>query len=249
MKKIFKATAFKISILQNLFLLIGVTSFFYFSIDAIDLSLSILGYFLYGGIGFSMMLHRHYSHCSFKLKSIWLKYIFDFIAVTSNRGSIVGWVYTHRSHHINADTDKDPHSPLYKGWKIFFPHIMNYNKKFNKFIVKDLLTPYHKFIDEYYILILMINSLIMMMIGIEFWIFFYIVPLCILHIMLLCFIYFGHDRYLENSEVTVKDNNFFGYFLYGEGWHFSHHKNPKDWNFGNHKRIEIISLLIKILKK
>jgi len=246
MTKIFKATAMKISVLQTVFLIVGLISIFYFSIGISNLVLIILGYIVYGGIGFSMMLHRYYSHHSFEFNNIWLKHIFDFIAITANRGSIVGWVYTHRSHHRHADTDDDPHSPFYKRWKVFFPHLMRYNKKFNMFIVKDLLTTYHKFIDDYYFLILLSNSIIMILIGIEFWLFFYVVPLSLLHIMLLCFIYFGHDRDYRH----INNNAFFGYMLFGEGWHDTHHQNTKNWDFRkNQKTFEFISLLIESIKK
>ena len=244
MTKIFKATAMKISIVQTAFLLTGILSIFYFPINMTNLSLILLGYVLYGGIGFSMMLHRYYSHGSFEFKYNWLKNFFDFLAIIANRGSIVGWVYTHRSHHRHADTYEDPHSPFYKKWKVFFPHLMRYNKTFNKFIVKDLLTPRHKFIDDYYFLILLINSLIMIALGLEFWLFFYVIPVSMLHIMLLCFIYFGHDRDYEYTN----NNAFFGYFLFGEGWHSKHHADPGDWNFDNGNNLELISLIIRYLK-
>ena len=246
MTKIFKATAMKISIVQTAFLLTGILSIFYFPINMTNLSLILLGYVLYGGIGFSMMLHRYYSHGSFEFKYNWLKNFFDFLAIIANRGSIVGWVYTHRSHHRHADTYEDPHSPFYKKWKVFFPHLMRYNKTFNKFIVKDLLTPRHKFIDDYYFLILLINSLIMIALGLEFWLFFYVIPVSMLHIMLLCFIYFGHDRDYE----YINNNAFFGYFLFGEGWHDAHHRDTRNWDFRkNTKTVEIVSLLIRLIKK
>lgn len=248
MGKVFKATSFKIAVLQNLLLLTGVISIFYFPIDVYDMLLMILGYIIYGGIGFSMMLHRYHTHRSFEFKNDRLRKIFDFIAVTSNRGSIVGWVYTHRSHHQKADTKDDPHSPFFNKWKVFFPHIMRYDKKFNKFVVKDLLTVYHKKIDDYYFLILLINSLIMISIGLEFWLFFYVIPISLLHVMLLCFIYFGHDRYEVHDDLSVNDNWFFGYLLFGEGWHSRHHSNPRDWNFDDGNNREIISLIIRYLK-
>lgn len=246
MINIFKATATKISILQTLFLLISIITVFYLPIHISDALLIIVGYILYGGIGFSMMLHRYYSHRSFEFRYQWLKYIFDFIAIIANRGSIVGWVYTHRSHHKHADTDEDPHSPFYKRWKVFFPHLMKYNHKFNKFIVKDLLTSDHKFINDYYFLILFFNSLLMISISIEFWLFFYIIPVSLLHIILLCFIYFGHDRDYKH----INNNIFFGYMLFGEGWHDTHHRDTGNWDFRKDvNTIEIISNLISYIKK
>lgn len=246
MIKLFKPSATKISILQIVMLFISGISMFYFNLNFYHMSLVILGYFIYGGIGFSMMLHRFYSHRSFEFRYHWMKVVFDFIAVTANRGSIVGWVYTHRSHHMHADTVEDPHSPYYNRWKVFFPHLMGYNKKFNKFIVKDLLNSKHKFIDDYYFLILLFNSLVLCLISIEFWVFFYLIPVSILHIMLVSFIYFGHDR----NHKHINDNRFFGHMLFGEGWHDAHHRDTRNWDFRKTRySVEPISILIKYIKQ
>jgi hypothetical protein len=55
-------------------------------------------FYSYSILGISMMLHRYYSHKSFKLDNL-AKWFYTVFAVLAGRGSPLGWVYIHRIHH------------------------------------------------------------------------------------------------------------------------------------------------------
>lgn len=247
LKKIFQVTGIKLSLVQYFCVLLSGISIFTFDIDISALFLIAVGYFLYGGIGFSMMLHRYYTHRSFEFKSKIIYYIFEFVSIISLRGSILGWAYVHRKHHKNTDTKDDPHSPFHKKWKVLFPSFMKYDKNFNKFLVKDLLNDRQIFINNFYFLIIILWSLFLIIIDYHLFLYFYVIPVSLLHIILMAFIYFGHSN--EQKEEMIKDNIFFGIFLFGEGWHVNHHENPQNHRFVSNKfNIDIIDVLIKMIK-
>ena len=246
-KNIFQVTGKKLSIIQYLCLIYSMFFIFNNGVEIQQLFLIIAGYFLFGGIGFSMMLHRYFTHRSFEFRSKLLYYIFEFISIISLRGSVIGWVYVHRKHHRNTDTEHDPHSPRYNKWKVFFPSYMKYDTGFNKFIVKDLLNGRQIFINNFYFLIILVWSLILIGIDTELFLYLYLIPISILHVILMFFIYFGHSD--EKNDIMVNDNLFFGILLFGEGWHKNHHNDPQEHRFVSDKmNIDIIDWLIRLVK-
>ena len=61
----FTASAKNISILQLVSLAMTITGSFFFDFAWTSLVYVLIGYFLYNGIGVSIMLHRYYYHRSF----------------------------------------------------------------------------------------------------------------------------------------------------------------------------------------
>ena len=125
------ATPRSLFALQILSLLIIIIGIFFIEFSWTYFWLAVIAFYLYSIIGVSMMLHRYYSHKSFKLYHA-IKWLFTVFAVLSGRGSPIGWVYIHRIHHATSDTEKDPHSPHFDTFKfVGFRPVYDDKKKIN----------------------------------------------------------------------------------------------------------------------
>lgn len=66
--------------------------------------------YLFTGFGVTAGFHRLFAHHSFKANRV-LKVILAVAGSMAIEGSVVGWVATHRRHHMFSDQPGDPHSP------------------------------------------------------------------------------------------------------------------------------------------
>lgn len=248
----FNASATLLSIIQLLSSLATIAGIFYFEYTVTAWVIILLGYFLYSGVGVSMMMHRYWTHKSFEFKSKTLMWICSWFALMAGRGSIIGWVHVHREHHAFSDTAKDPHSPNINGWKVFFPHLLNYGEKINKSLVRDIFNRTQLNINKYYILLLLLWIGLLALIDLRLAYFGWIVPIAITQLVLNSFIYFGHSYGYTNHIHRDNSKNLwpFGILLWGEGWHNNHHKNPSKWNMQEQWwEIDLIAPVIRMIKK
>lgn len=248
----FEASAKSLSIIQLFSTLATIVGAFYFEFDLASWLVILLGYFLYSGVGVSMMLHRYWTHKSFEFKSKSLMWICSWFALMAGRGSIIGWVHVHREHHAFSDTEKDPHAPNINGWRVFFPHLLDYGKNINKGLIRDLFNRTQININKYYMLL--VAGWVIFLALIDPWLayFAWIVPIAITQFVLNSFIYFGHSYGYTNHEHRDNSKNLwpFGLLLWGEGWHNNHHKNPRNWNMQERWwEIDLIAPVIKVVKK
>ncbi len=72
-------------------------------------------WFVVGGIGVSVGLHRHFSHRSFEARPA-LRVVLGICGQMAVQGPIVYWVALHRLHHASSDRPGDPHSPQAQDW-------------------------------------------------------------------------------------------------------------------------------------
>ena len=72
-------------------------------------------WFLVGGVGVSVGLHRHFSHRSFDAAPA-LRLALGVLGAMAAQGSVVYWVSLHRMHHAASDRPGDPHSPRGSAW-------------------------------------------------------------------------------------------------------------------------------------
>lgn len=72
-------------------------------------------WFLVGGLGVSVGLHRLFSHRSFEAKPA-LRAALGFLGAMAAQGPLVYWVALHRMHHAASDQPGDPHSPRAEAW-------------------------------------------------------------------------------------------------------------------------------------
>jgi stearoyl-CoA desaturase (delta-9 desaturase) len=223
-----------ITILSVFLLVTSFVGLFYFDFTVNHMLLTLLFFYIYNILGNWMTLHRYYAHKSFEFKNNYLKYVFTIIALLTGRGSILGWVYIHRLHHAHADTDIDPHSPKYLGFKLFgFGHYKKLEEENMKlFLVKDLMTKDQLFYHKYYIGIILLFLMTFISINMEYAYFCWILPCLFVQISQNTFNYFGHMRGYRNFH--IKDNSTNNFYLFplilGECWHNNHHANPKDYS-------------------
>jgi stearoyl-CoA desaturase (delta-9 desaturase) len=201
-----------------------------------------------------MTLHRYYSHKSFEFKNILLKWIFTILAILTGRGSPLGWVYLHRKHHAYSDTNQDPHSPKYLGYKLFgFSHYKKQEEeKMQLFLVKDLVTKEQLFIHKWYMLIMLVFIVSFALINIELFYFVWVIPAFLIQISQYNFNYFGHMFGYRNFDTKDDSRNNIWLFpiILGETWHNNHHTNPKNMSTTVRKfEIDPLHWFIKLIKK
>jgi len=247
-----ESSANTLGFIQLFAIVATIVGLFTFEFSSNALLITVLFYFLYSGVGISMMYHRYWTHKSFKMNSF-LVWLCSFFGIVTGRGSIVGWVYVHRLHHKYSDTEKDPHRPPnYKKWKVFFPHLMGYGEKMNVFVVRDLLTKTHARIGKYYLAIVLGYAGILFVISPALFYFAWALPVAITNIMYNTFLVAGHEHGYTNHAAGNESTNTwpFGYLLWGEGWHNNHHAKPGNYNFGSKWwEFDPIGYLIERVKK
>lgn len=212
--------------------------------------LSIFMFYSYSVLGISMMLHRYYSHKSFKLNSL-VKWFFTLFAVLAGRGSPLGWVYIHRIHHATSDTEKDPHSPHNATFSFIGFRPTQENKKINHFIVKELLTTAHIQIDKYYLLLIL--SFLLLLSIIDYNLIFYVwaLPVFVVSVSQTAFNYFAHMYGYRNFETKDRSTNniYLWPFILGDAWHNNHHAHAeKASSKVKPYELDPVALLISLLK-
>lgn len=196
-------------------------------------------YLFYYMFASQIMLHKYYSHKVFEFRFKIVKYLFDFIVLSSLRGSPLGWTYVHRQHHRFADTLEDPHTIYYdEHWNMFqMNDVNNTSEKISPFVVRDLLTSYHKRLNEYYWLYSLIVPIILLAISLQAFYFFWLLPIILFQFITNYSVRLAH---LENvfTYTNFKDkdksvnNPILFPFILGECWHNNHHHNPKELHTG-----------------
>ena len=213
--------------------------------------LAIVMFYSYSVLGISMMLHRYYSHKSFKLNSL-IKWLFTVFAVLAGRGSPLGWVYIHRIHHATSDTEKDPHSPHNKNFNFIGFKPVQENKKINHFIIKELLTTAHIKIDQYYLLLILSFLILLSIINFNLIFYMWAIPVFVVSVTQTMFNYFAHMKGYRNFETTDRSTNnlYLWPFILGDAWHNNHHANAANVSTKVLKyEYDPIGALINFIKK
>jgi len=219
-----------------------------------NMLVTLVSFYILNILGNWMTLHRYYSHRSFEFKNNFLKLIFTLLAVLSGRGSPLGWSYLHRKHHAYSDTEQDPHSPKYLGYKIFgFNHYKKQEEESMQiFLVKDLMTKEQLFIHKWYIAIILSFVCALALINLELLYFVWILPTFLVHLSQNNFNYFGHTNGYRNFETKddSRNNIWLFPFILGEAWHNNHHYDAKNYSTKKNKyEFDPLSFVITIIKK
>lgn len=237
--------------------LIGTVSAIYFhGLSFNSGMLILLGYFLYGCLGIVVTYHRNLTHNSYKTHPLLVK-AFSLLGCFAGTGSPLAWVAIHINHHLKSDKPTDPHSPLYKGIKIFMMDYINEVDKDTKWRMRSLVTNrFQQFLHRYYFAIIAMYSLVLFLIG-GFWlmIFFHWAPAAITAIMSNVVNYAGHNPnwlggYRTHNLNDQSTNNWLWAIpSWGEAWHNNHHRYPKRFSFGDKWwEVDISALIIKLIR-
>ena len=218
--------------------------------------LILLGYFLYGCLGIVVTYHRQLTHDSYKTNPLLTK-IFSILGCFAGTGSPLAWVAIHINHHLKSDKPDDPHSPLYKGIKIFSLDYVNEVNNDTKWRMRKLVTDtFQQFLHRYYFAIIALYSTVLFMIG-GFWlmVFLHWTPALITGLMSNVVNYVGHKPnwlggYRSHNLNDQSTNNWLWSIpSWGESWHNNHHRFPKNAYFGNKWwEFDISGLVIKLIK-
>lgn len=218
--------------------------------------LTLLGYFLYGCLGIVVTFHRQLTHQSYQTNPFVNKF-FSILGCLGGTGSPLAWVAIHINHHLKSDKPGDPHSPLYKGLRIFS---LNYETEIDantKWRMRSLITDkFQQFLHRYYFGLIIVWSLLLYLLGGLFLVaFLHWLPMVITSIMSNIVNYVGHKPTLWGSFRTfnLKDQSTNNWLWaipsWGESWHNNHHRYPKSYTTALGRQIDISGLVIRLIKK
>ena len=189
-------------------------------------------YFLNGCLGMTMTYHRLLSHKSWVCPKP-LEYLFSLFATIGLTGSAISWVAIHRKHHAFADTEKDPHSPKYKGW--FWSHYLSMFAKVDiKYASNLLRESFYTFQHKHYLTINLIYGIILYIMDPFAIVYAWLVPAMILWNLGSSIVSISHRNGSCNTDTLLS------FLVWGEGYHVEHHKNPKQYKFGKYDLAGII---------
>ncbi len=197
----------------------------------------------------TFFLHRYAAHQMLTMSPFMEKifFVLTFIGQGSSYLSARAYGYMHRLHHVYADTEKDPHSPMYsKGlmdmmWKTkdFYTDISYNRVPLNPVFSKNLPTwnAFDRFADHwltrvswgaFYVLFYVAfapNPWWYLLIPVHF-------AMGPVHGAIIN--WFAHKYGYVTYKVKDTSKNFlpFDFLMMGESYHNNHHPHPHDINFG-----------------
>ncbi|KAM7523025.1 hypothetical protein LguiA_012927 [Lonicera macranthoides] len=186
---------------------------------------------LFTGFGITLSFHRNLAHRSFKLPK-WLEYFWAYCGSHALQGSPLSWVSIHRTHHLHADKERDPHSPIEGFWFSHFNWMFDTKYYIDKQggalnNVGDMdKQPFYWFMEDTYLAHPIALAALLYAVGGLPWL---VWGMGVRSIVL------AHSTYLVASGLHIwgsrtyntddnSHNNWFMAFLtLGEGWHNNHH--------------------------
>ena len=187
--------------------------------------------------------HRYVSHASFKTGRWYIWYL-QFIALFANPGPVLTWAATHRMHHRYSDTEKDPHSPVIKGfWKVY-THMWGKDVVIEKKMLKGLLDNQSiRFFYNWYFHILFSVAVVMLIIDPMLLLFGLCVPI------VFAFHGYGLINTIPHMTGTAKNSIISNILTGGEGWHANHHADSSNWRIGQKWwQLDPSATFIKLIK-
>lgn len=208
---------------------------------AVLIALATLFLRVFGLTGF---YHRYFSHRSFRTTR-WFQFVGAVLGAAALQRGPLWWAAHHRSHHRDADSARDPHSPLHHG--LFWSHMgwfmTDEHVTTNERLVRDWARyPELRFLDRYEQVVPLVYSSALLGIGaglavwvpdldtsaaqVFVWSFF--VATVVLYHLTFAVNSVAH-RWGSRPFVTRDEsrNNFLLALLtFGEGWHNNHHHYP-----------------------
>ena len=208
-------------------------------------------YWTTGVLGINIGYHRLISHRSFKTNK-WIERFLALVGTITNVGSPLAWVALHRSHHKNAETEKDPHSPYILGnlraWFGYW-NVVRLEVKHVKDLWRD---PFYKFTHRHYLAINISYCALLMLVDPMWAVFAYALPAVLVLHSTSSIIVIAHRHGYKTHKINDESRNSWiaSLITLGEGWHNNHHHNSKAWN--NQERwweIDPNAWIIRAIKK
>lgn len=183
---------------------------------------------LFIGTHISVFMHRSWCHRSWRAKRLFNLFGLLMCTLTLS-GNTLGWVAIHREHHRFSDTEKDPHSPLFKSmWRVqFLTYLCDVKLKYVVDLARDAD---HVFFAKYYWYINAIVWAVLYAIN-PAWLAFWFAMLGIITVKLNLvntLLHYNDKPGAKNSVMLA------ALFLSGEPFHANHHDDPYNYNFSKH---------------
>ena len=234
-----KLTLFKTSSLNkhqcwSLFCLLYAMFLLTYSFDLRDFYISLAIYLVLQNLGVGIALHRYLSHNSFSVSPWTHKYLVLFSALPGV-GSPLIWAAMHRSHHDNADTPKDPHSPYFNSLVDIVTgecYKKTISRKYISPLLKDkYLLFFHK---NYYLSLFILFSIIYLSFGFKTTGYIFILPILLCNLITSLGIILNHTEGYRNFITPDRSRNslILNLLTFGDGWHNNHHKFPNKYKHG-----------------
>lgn len=197
--------------------------------------------------------HRKFAHKAWQGPK-WLDVIGLWIANQSLLGNSIVFSAQHRLHHKFADTNLDPHSPLFVSWwriQFMYP----YHNSSLKYAYELLNDKIQIFFSRYGLFITISTWIAIASITSVSWLLTIWIPGISLVILIKNYL----NSRLHGSKHTTgnyrihnlndeSNNNLIWGYLAFDGWHQNHHKNSSSWYMGNRWwEIDIPGVVIFIL--
>ena len=207
---------------------------------------SVIIYYFYQAILHQLVLHRYFSHHSFKLGPVG-DFICYFLSILSAAGSPRAYAFVHKMHHAHTDTNNDPHGPIKGYFTLFRIHEVESRISSRKYHSDPW---YSNFFNNHYYFILWAFVAILYLINANV-LYYYVVAT---FLQFVCVDFFNYVSHLKNfpfnyRNYNTKDNSHnnvvIGFFA--SDWHNNHHNNPKNLNY-SHRWWEIDLLYILFIK-
>ena len=149
-----------------------------------------------------------------------------FLAPFSGSGHALGWVGVHRMHHAFSDTEKDPHSPKYKGYITVLLSRFKVDVIPRAFVKDMIKNKRVMFFYRHHNKIRLGSFLVgLILLPIEWFIIIFITP------VLYGYLGFGLINAMCHKNGVVRNSWIANIFTGGEGWHVNHHENSKYYEF------------------
>ena len=175
-------------------------------------------------MGVTVGQHRLFCHQSFETSRFW-HWVLAYLGTLAVYGSTVQWPAMHMTHHLYADTDRDPH---YTGWRYLFWK-KNRETEFNRRVLTRLWRdPMHRFFHRYYVLVVAATVTVLWVASPWALVFCYLAPLGWLHLVGSLHQVYAHGSSGPRSAPLLEVLAFTG----GEWLHEAHHAWPKRKRFG-----------------
>jgi stearoyl-CoA desaturase (Delta-9 desaturase) len=190
---------------------------------------------VFGVIGNGVAAHRYFAHGQFTVAKP-VHWLLGILTSLAGVGAANQWAIQHKTHHLYADTEHDPHSPTNGFWHTMYgwtlPNGGNsktylQHKFAKRLAVKHARDPSYVFFEKYHytliygfcILLLTIDPVLVLI---------YAAAYALDFIRLGLVNWFCHRSGYRNFETKDHSTNnvWLGWLGMGFGWHNNHHANP-----------------------
>jgi fatty-acid desaturase len=191
-----------------------------------EIGIFVLCDILFGAWGISGTFHRLFSHGSY-IAPRWWHWVGGVLGTIALQGYSIVWASVHRLHHDQSDTERDPHSPHFKGpWWVIFRTI--YSKPYIRNVTDLMRDPVHVFLFKYYWWIIIgYISLIALVLEPRAILYAWWMPISKAYYASTIVNAFCHGW--RDRNVGLRNSNLLGFLTMGEGWHLNHHLDTQNF--------------------